>query len=266
MARPQRNTVDYFPHYISSGKKMFFIESRYKNDGYAVWFRILEMLGSSENHYLNLNNEQDVLFISARCFVAEDLLILIINDLAKIGAIDAEFWENKIIWSETFSKSIEDAYKKRNNKMMNKQGLGILLQGLGILKHGLKDNKAVSNPQSKVEYIKEEERRKREEQNKLRDFIAIEFLESFETWMSYKKARKESYKSIQSEKAFYDKLLKFSNNNPLTAKKIIEQSMANNWAGIFELKELNLNQQTNPIQATIDAHNEVLRRIDAGEF
>ena len=35
----------------------------------------------------------------------------------------------------------------------------------------------------------------------------------------------------------YNSLVKLSNNNPETAKKIVEQSMSNNWQGLFELKD-----------------------------
>lgn len=69
-----------------------------------------------------------------------------------------------------------------------------------------------------------------------KEYIEPAFLESFETWMTYKSERKESYKSDLSKKTFYNNLIKLSNNNPETAKLIIEQSIANNWAGIFELK------------------------------
>lgn len=72
--------------------------------------------------------------------------------------------------------------------------------------------------------------------NKDKEYIDSAFLESFETWMTYKSERKESYKSNLSRKTFYNSLLKLSNNNPEVAKQIIEQSIANNWAGIFELK------------------------------
>lgn len=56
-------------------------------------------------------------------------------------------------------------------------------------------------------------------------------------WFDYKKARKESYKSDKSIQAFYNKLLKFSGGSQTKAVEIIDQSMANNWAGIFELKK-----------------------------
>ena len=75
------------------------------------------------------------------------------------------------------------------------------------------------------------------------DFVSPEFADVFSMWIEYKRERKESYKSDKSLKAAYSKLLKLSGNNPCIASEIVEQSMANNWAGLFELKtEHNGNQ------------------------
>ena len=58
-------------------------------------------------------------------------------------------------------------------------------------------------------------------------------------WLEYKAARKQSYASERSVQAFLTKLKKLSNNNPDTARAIIEESMANNWAGVFALQPNN---------------------------
>lgn len=152
MARPERNTVDYFPHILSDGKKMFFIQHKHGNDGYATWFKILEKLATTEYHFLNLNNEQDILFLSAFCLVDEDKLLEIVADLAKIGAINQQLWNSKIIYSDTFIESIQDAYERRNNKCMNFEGLCKHLLGLGITLTTQNDEKDNINTQTKVNY------------------------------------------------------------------------------------------------------------------
>jgi hypothetical protein len=63
-----------------------------------------------------------------------------------------------------------------------------------------------------------------------------DYRECFELWLQYKKERRESYKSDRSVQMCYNKLKKLSNNSPEIAMQIIEQSIANNWAGLFELK------------------------------
>lgn len=62
-----------------------------------------------------------------------------------------------------------------------------------------------------------------------------------QSWLDYKRKRKESYKSQSSVEACYKKLMNLAAGNRETAAEIIEQSMANNWAGIFELKNNNGN-------------------------
>ncbi len=77
------------------------------------------------------------------------------------------------------------------------------------------------------------------------DFVSDDFKDTFRTWMEYKRERKESYKSERSLKAAYSKLLQLSNNDPMLAASIVEQSMANNWAGLFELKNNGNRTDTN---------------------
>ncbi len=56
-------------------------------------------------------------------------------------------------------------------------------------------------------------------------------------WLEYKRVRKESYRSEIGAKSCLTRLKKLSGENPAIAQQIIETSMANNWAGLFELKQ-----------------------------
>lgn len=164
MARPQTNKVSYFPHPVTHGKKMSYIEKKHGNNGYATWFKILEELGNTDYHYLNLSDEIQIMFLSDRCLVSESELICIINDLVKLGEFDKELWtENSILFSEKFLESVSDAYNKRSNECIDKESLLLLLIRLGIRKPPKSDHKPLKsennthiNPQSKVKYNKEE--------------------------------------------------------------------------------------------------------------
>lgn len=57
-----------------------------------------------------------------------------------------------------------------------------------------------------------------------------------ESWLEYKRSRSENYKSDISVKKFHTMLRNLSRGDPTTARQIIDKSIANNWAGIFELK------------------------------
>lgn len=60
--------------------------------------------------------------------------------------------------------------------------------------------------------------------------------ELMQTWLEYKRLRKESYRSEIGIRKCLAMLRNLSGNNPETATAIIDQSIANNWAGLFELK------------------------------
>lgn len=120
-ARKKKNTVDYFPHLIRGGKTMFIIESKYKNDGYATWFKILERLGTSENHFIDLSDNKELMYLASTCNIDEDLLKSIINDLVDLDKFDKDLWGQNIIWSQDFVDNISDLYKRRESEMPTKQ-------------------------------------------------------------------------------------------------------------------------------------------------
>lgn len=68
------------------------------------------------------------------------------------------------------------------------------------------------------------------------DFVEEQFKDVFNSWLQYKKERKETYKTQTSLEACYRNLKKLSSNNPEVAKEIIENSFANNWSGLFAIK------------------------------
>lgn len=68
--------------------------------------------------------------------------------------------------------------------------------------------------------------------------VAPNMVEPVETWLAYKKEKNQTYKPT-GFKTFYKKLCELSGNNPQVAMAIIEQSMQNNYAGIFPLRNNN---------------------------
>lgn len=113
MTRPKKQRVDYFPHDCKHGKTLSILQKRYGNDGYAAWFKILEILGSSDGHYIDCNDNYMWEFIASEILVEPDLLQKIVDLIAKLGAIDAGLWSDRIIWSDNFVKRISDAYRNR---------------------------------------------------------------------------------------------------------------------------------------------------------
>ena len=93
------------------------------------------------------------------------------------------------------------------------------------------------------------------------DFVSPEYVEIFTTWLEYKRERRESYKSDKSLRAAYSKLLQLSENDPQKAASIVQQSMANNWAGLFELKTERNGTNRNPYPSKQEANDYALHAL-----
>jgi hypothetical protein len=120
MARPTQNTVDYFSHDCNHKQTMYILESRYKNDGYAFWFKLLESLGSAPNHFLDLNDEIACEFLAAKTNLNWSSCDEILTLLAKINAICPDLWAKKIVWCQKFVDRMAGVYAKRKRELPSK--------------------------------------------------------------------------------------------------------------------------------------------------
>jgi DnaD/phage-associated family protein len=160
MARPHKETVDYFPHMVKHGKSMLAIESRFGNDGYAFWFKLLEMLGETEGHVFDCNNPVNIEYLLAKTHVSEVAAFEILDLLVKIGSIDAELWEEKKIWCQHFLDGVADVYKRRKMPKPQKPSLckrKPSANELMLVETPQNDVVDDINPQSKVKESKGEE-------------------------------------------------------------------------------------------------------------
>lgn len=88
------------------------------------------------------------------------------------------------------------------------------------------------------------------EQIKQLDFLlneSNEIVNCFLKWIDYKNERGEYYKE-KSLSTVFKKIKTLSNNNPLIANEIIDNSIVGNWSGLFALNKSQTNQPTQPIQ------------------
>lgn len=157
MARPERYNVDYFPFLCKEGKAMYYVEQKYGNDGYASWVKILRQLAVTNNHYLNLSNRVELMFLSSKCRVTEEVLCELISDLCVLGEFDEILWvENQIVYSSKFIDSVKDAYLNRKSNLYDYLGFLQMLSSLGFKKLPLNTEKKHNNPQRREEKIKED--------------------------------------------------------------------------------------------------------------
>ena len=113
MARPEKRTVDYFPHDAVPGKTIFILQSRFQNNGYAVWFKLLALLCRTPDQFFDCRKPADWQFLVAEMALTPPETQLILDCLAELEAIDPELWSHRIIWATNLMTRIADAYKDR---------------------------------------------------------------------------------------------------------------------------------------------------------
>lgn len=120
--RPKKLTVDYFPHDCNHKKTIFILENKFGNDGYAFWFKLLEILGNTDNHYIDYckENSNDWEFLQAITHLDSNICNDILDLLAKLHAIDPFLWENRIVWSDKFISRISTVYANRRQEIPSK--------------------------------------------------------------------------------------------------------------------------------------------------
>ncbi len=144
MTRPRKQTVDYFPHTCNHGQTMFILEQKFGNDGYAFWFKLLEILGKTEGHFLDCKKMTTWHYLCTLSRVSDGVAVEILGLLSEVDAIDKDLWiKSKIIWSDNFVNGLAFAYRNRGVSIPSKPV--IYPQEPGI--SGTTNPK---NPQSKV--------------------------------------------------------------------------------------------------------------------
>ncbi len=114
--RPPKQTVDYFPHYANASmrKTVDILERKYGNDGYAFWFKLLELLARTPGHYYTFPNEEELFALAALTRAEIDDTKTILGMLARLGAIDADLLSVNCIWATNLVGNLSYIYDKRS--------------------------------------------------------------------------------------------------------------------------------------------------------
>lgn len=68
-------------------------------------------------------------------------------------------------------------------------------------------------------------------------FIDAAFGNIMIEWMTHRKDIKKPFRSLNSIKKSYNDLIEYSNGDPVIAQKVVDQSIANGYQGLFPLKQ-----------------------------
>jgi len=120
MARPERHDADYFPFYAKRGRTLNILQAKFGLEGIGFFTNLLRFLTITPDHNYQIKTPLDQMNLFAEIGITDEKKgIEILDLLAMTGKIDADLWrENGVIVSESFLESLEDAYNKRNNKII----------------------------------------------------------------------------------------------------------------------------------------------------
>jgi len=119
MARPESKTVLYFPFYVKDGDTLFLLENKYGCEGLGFFTGVMRFLSQTPDHHYCIKDEVKKMRFFATIKIDESKGIDMLNMMAVTGKINRVLWDgNRVIVSEDFLHSINDAYKKRVNDII----------------------------------------------------------------------------------------------------------------------------------------------------
>ena len=276
MTRRQKDVVNYFPHdaNAASGDTLTVLQSRFGNDGYAFWFKLLEKLCSAEGHYIDCRNSTKWQLLLARTGVNELTGVEIMKLLVEMQAIDKDLWDSKLIWCQNLVDNLSEVYKNRrraappkpiptgsycitcgrnlvdmradaqycsDNCRQKAHRNNLSVTGKNVEIPFPTDDNPLTTENNSITTLEKPQSRVKYSRVEYSKVILPDFINK-ELWDDFLEMRKKN-KKAPTEKAkelLIKDLEKFrdAGDDP---NEVLKQSIKNSWQGLFPLKEFNKN-------------------------
>lgn len=244
MARPKKNNAEYFSHDadMRNDVKIKALRRKFSHTGYAVWNYLLETLTDSD--FFKVEWEDiSIELLAADYDVSVSELNEIVEYCTKIGLLQKD---GDTLYSAAHQKRFTPllANRERKRVMDGNNSAETPENGVPASHNPTEADRGSESgnpkPHSKGKESKGDESKGEEKNGEKKDFdfsfCLPDYLPVLQNWLTYKRQRRETYKTQQSLEALYRKLHTLSGGDVEIAKMMVEQSQANNWAGLFELK------------------------------
>jgi hypothetical protein len=282
MARPANKGLDYYPFDTDFFSDMKIRKLIRRQGGKAVTVYACALCFIYKNgYYIGADNELPFI-ISEQTGFDEAYIQQVLECCFSLGLFDKELYDTKkIITSkgiqERYSK-ICSLTKKRSGiseyNLITSEEMPIITERMPIIteRMPLKEKKRKVNKNTPLTPLaggdgelkknensfnsetvsvtdqnpeKEKSCAKKEKaRNLCFDFISSEFREVFMRFVEYRKSILKPYRTQQGLEAAYRQLTKYSGGDPVIAAQIVERSIANEWQGLFEIKQKLKNNET----------------------
>ena len=114
MARPEKRNCDYFPHFVTDSRDLYFIETRFGIDGYYFYYRLREFLCQCDDITYKIEFETDLEYLYRYFALDKSNVQEMLDACADNGIIDHNLWNNaQIIWQDDLAAILKDAWKGR---------------------------------------------------------------------------------------------------------------------------------------------------------
>lgn len=162
MANKTKNTVDYFPFFVSDGRTLFILKKELGVQGIGLFTELFRFLSRTPDHYFCIQNDYDRARLVDFIGCSEDELLYFLNILHDTNKIDSELWMKKrVIVSEDFMESLTEAYRKRSNSPLSIEDIREVCKSIPDIDLDTTGNMAetLRNAAGKEKKIKEEKRK-----------------------------------------------------------------------------------------------------------
>jgi hypothetical protein len=120
--RPEKHTVDFYPHYTNaSGKRtLTILFNHFQHEGISAWWQLLEVMGSTENHAIDIRALEDFEYLAGRLRFTPERARAILDKMAAVDALDRELYQAGWVWSQNFVEHLKSVYQNRDQCLPNK--------------------------------------------------------------------------------------------------------------------------------------------------
>lgn len=233
----------YFPHFSDASKdrKIMRLEKELGLEGYAIYFKLLEVL-RQQNDFKYPLSEIDLLADDFKTSEQKVRVVICNYNLFQVDDNEHFFSLKQIYYLQPYIEKTSRArqaaikrWEKTNIENANSDANAMQM-------HSPSNAEAMQIKESKVKENKEKESKVNKSIVTAEPlvFVSPDWELLWQGWADYKKTEhRDGYKSAKTEQVAINKLVEMSGGDLTKAQEIVKQSIANRWKGLFTIKQNN---------------------------
>ena len=254
----------YFPHDSNAqdDPKCMILIDQLGMEGYGIFWALIERLRNEEHYILPLNVVHS---FAKRWGTSKEKIDTVIRNFGLFVIFDDIFFSERLKSSMEFKsdKAKQSANARWENKKIN-------IDNQQVNANALQTHTDSNATDMRIDAIKEKKRKEKESKikNNIKEeykeenrqvvvpFESENFKQHWQEWKNYKKQQHRfTFKGLHTEQMQLKHLVSLSNGFENVAIEIINQSMANGWKGLFELKNITNGKQSSSRNSGVDFYS-----------